>query len=412
MESAGERSGRKTALVEKGTGRCPVRHDADGVWRVATYDTGRAALRAGGTVQAGLGIETVEKLPASVRRPVLYRDGPEHREHRRQTARYFTPRRVSEHYRDLMIRVADQQLARLRQAGSAQLSDLSFALAAEVTAGVIGLTESRPGLLRRLERFFPDTFEEPSYTSLRGLRFMLLRNTAWLGLYFGDVRPAVRARRRARRDDLLSHLLDEGCTAGEILGECVTFAAAGMITTREFVNVAAWHLFGDDALREEYLTANEAGRHAVLHEILRLEPVVSALHRRTTAALDLPDGDGATVTVPAGSLVEIRVDDANLDTDAFGAAPERVCPARGADGHVPGPGLSFGDGPHKCPGAAVAIQETDIFLTRLFALPGLRTRGEPTVRVKESLGSYEVRGLVVTVDPDPDQGPDQGQAEV
>ncbi|MFD0663876.1 hypothetical protein [Thermocatellispora tengchongensis] len=72
-------------------GSCPVARAADGTWQVRGYAQARAVLRSTGTVQAGLGIETVEKLPAKVRRPVLYRDGPEHREHRRQTARHFTP---------------------------------------------------------------------------------------------------------------------------------------------------------------------------------------------------------------------------------------------------------------------------------------------------------------------------------
>jgi hypothetical protein len=96
---------------------CPVRRGRDGVWQVRGYPAGRAVLRSTGTVQAGLGIETVEKLPSKIRRPVLYRDGPEHREHRRQTAQYFTPRRVDERYRDVMVCVADAQVAKLRQAG-------------------------------------------------------------------------------------------------------------------------------------------------------------------------------------------------------------------------------------------------------------------------------------------------------
>jgi hypothetical protein len=79
---------------------CPVRRGRDGVWQVRGYPAGRAVLRSTGTVQAGLGIETVEKLPSKIRRPVLYRDGPEHREHRRQTAQYFTPRRVGLPRRD------------------------------------------------------------------------------------------------------------------------------------------------------------------------------------------------------------------------------------------------------------------------------------------------------------------------
>ncbi|GAA2306385.1 hypothetical protein SVIO_012370 [Streptomyces violaceusniger] len=74
---------------------CPVRWGPDGIWQVSGYEEARAVLRATATVQAGLGVETVEKLPSRFRRPVLYRGGPEHREDRRQTARFFTrPRRA------------------------------------------------------------------------------------------------------------------------------------------------------------------------------------------------------------------------------------------------------------------------------------------------------------------------------
>ncbi|MGW8064061.1 hypothetical protein ACVV2G_17735 [Streptomyces ziwulingensis] len=52
----------------------------------------RAPLRGPGTVRAGPGIETVEKLPQRIRRPLLHRDGPEHREHRGQTERFSVVR--------------------------------------------------------------------------------------------------------------------------------------------------------------------------------------------------------------------------------------------------------------------------------------------------------------------------------
>ena len=73
---------------------CPVERGPDGVWHVRGYAAGRGLLRDTDTRQAGLGIDQNENLPKSYRRPVLYRDGAEHREHRRQTARFFTPRRV------------------------------------------------------------------------------------------------------------------------------------------------------------------------------------------------------------------------------------------------------------------------------------------------------------------------------
>jgi cytochrome P450 len=376
---------------------CPMRRGPDGVWEVRGYEQGRAVLRSTATVQAGLGIETVEKLPSGVRRPVLYRDGPEHREHRRQTARYFTPRRVDEHYRAVMVRVAEAQLRTLRAAGQAELSELGFRLAIEVTASVIGLTESRPGIRRRLERFFPEQFGTPGLTSIDGIRWLLRLNGNWLRVYLGDVRPAVRVRRRQRRDDLISHLLDEGCSAGEILGECLTFAAAGMVTTREFVNVAAWHLFTDDTLRGRYTAAGEADRIAILHEILRLEPVIGRLRRRTTAPLEVPGAEGS-VTVPPGELIDVVLDSANTDTRTVGAFADRLCPGRPMADGASAAGLSFGDGPHRCPGAGIAVLETDVFLSRLFAEPGLRMLSGPRVSFKESIGGYELRGLVVTLD--------------
>ncbi|MFF2851953.1 cytochrome P450 [Streptomyces sp. NPDC058001] len=361
------------------------------------YDEARAVLRSTSTVQAGLGIETVSKLPKHIRRPVLYRDGPEHREHRRQTARFFTPRRVDEHYRDVMVRVAQAQIDRLRADGRARLSDLSFDLAIEVACAVIGLTDSRPGIKERLERFFPERFGTPGLTSLHGIYWTLRQNTDWLGFYVGDVRPAVRARRRTRRDDLISHLIDDGCSATEILGECLTFAAAGMVTTREFISAAAWHLFSDADLLAHYRAADEPGRLAVLGEILRLEPVVGRLSRRTTEPLDLPGADGGNLTVPVGDRIDILVDHTNVDERTVGARPSCLRPGRTMK-DAGTPGLSFGDGPHKCPGLHVALLETDVFLSLLFALPGVRMASPPTIGFIEHIESYQLRHCVVEVD--------------
>jgi cytochrome P450 len=79
-----------------------------------------------------------------------------------------------------------------------------------------------------------------------------------------------------------------------------------------------------------------------------------------------------------------------------------ACPSADApDREGVGPaGLSFGDGPHRYPGARIAIQETDIFLSRLFAEPGLRMDRSPRVSMKDEISSYELRDLTVSVRPD------------
>jgi cytochrome P450 len=263
---------------------------------------------------------------------------------------------------------------------------------------VIGLTRSRRGIQRRLERFFPEKFGRPGLTSRHGLYWLLRQNSNWLRIYLADVRPAIREHRGRPADNLISHLIAEGCSSAEILGECLTYAAAGMVTTREFISVAAWHLFTDTALREHYATGSASERMAVLHELLRLEPAVARLKRRTTGALDVPTADGP-VTVPVDSLVEIFVDQANTDPEAVGDAPSAVRPGRPTTTGRYGAALSFGDGPHRCPGADLALMETDVFLGRLFALKGIRMLTPPRVTFQDEIGGYVLRELRVAVDP-------------
>ncbi|MFG1792751.1 cytochrome P450 [Nocardia sp. NPDC049149] len=374
---------------------CPVARGADGVWRINGYAPGVALLRAGHTVQDGLGIETVAMLPKRIRKPVVFQDGVEHRDHRRETARYFAPRWVDEHYRDLMVRVADAQIDTLRRAGSCVLSDLSFSMAIEVAAAVVGV-RGGTGIQRRLERFFPERVGRPGLTSWHGLYWLGRLGSNWLRVYWCDVRPAVRLRRKEPRDDLISHLLAEGWTEPEMLGECLTYAAAGMITTREFVNVAAWHLFTDESLRQRYREAAEPERIALLHEILRLEPVVGSLRRRTTAAIEVPGPDGPVV-IPPGERVDVVLGAVNVDPAVMGERPMTLCPGRAVAPGTAEAGLSFGAGPHRCPGAHIAILETDIFLSRLFAMDGVSMKATPRVTFDEVLTGYVLREMVIAL---------------
>ena len=373
---------------------CPVHAGADRTWRVQGYPAARAFLRGGGTLQTGFNAENVARLDGRMRIPVLYRDGAEHREHRRQTAKYFTPRRVDSAYRGLMNRLADRQCAELRRRGEADLWQLAFGMAVSVAGEVIGLTEGRGSMAKRLNRFFQDMPDGREKGTPRSLWRQVRSNFAMASFYWRDVRPSVAARRRQPQDDLISHLIGEGCSNGEILGECVTFGAAGIVTTREFITLAAWHLFTDDDLRRAFVAGEEKERVAILHEILRVDPIITNLYRRTTEDLEI---DGATI--PAGARVDVAVATANLDPVAVGADPGAVCPARPMADGVGDAGLSFGDGAHRCPGAYIAIQESDIFLTKLFALPGVRMVTEPTVRMMPEIASFELVGLRVAVDP-------------
>lgn len=389
-------SWQKTAREAELTGK-PVERDAAGVWHIRSFEAVREILRSANTIQAGFGAEMIVRSPQITNRPVLYQDGKEHQQQRKQTARYFTPKAVSDNYRELMEQLSDKLIQRLKRQKQLDLTQLSLALSVGVAGQVVGLTNSYPGLTRRLEAFFENDQSEV-HSRFGKLKRILRIRTRILAFYYLDVLPAIRARKRKPQDDVISHLLAKNYSSPEILTECVTFGAAGMVTTREFISVAAWHLLEQPELRKRYLAAPEEERLAILHEILRLEPVITHLVRRTTAAIEI-ESDGSRVLIPAGEKIDLHVCSANLDEEVVGAMPLALCPGRELKGdHVPAMVMSFGDGTHRCPGAYIAIQETDIFLQRLLAIKSLRMVGQPRMRWDELTTGYMLRHFDVAVD--------------
>ena len=374
----------------------------DGVWHVRSLSLVRQVLREGdATTQAGFNAETVGQGPAGSHQPVLYLDGPEHRRQRTATAKFFTPATVSRRYRALMEERADELVERIRRDGGAELSAITLRYSVEVAAQVVGLTDSdTDGMAARLERFFAVPLE--SSPQRRGPAGKLraaasaLRPLWIMGMFhLKDVRPAIAARRKQPQEDVVSHLLDQEYTEREILTECITYAAAGMATTREFLAVAAWHLLEDDRLRQEYLTGDEPDRQAILHEILRLEPVVGHLYRRSTRPIVLEDGD-ERYEVPAGALLDLYIRQANTDAVELGEDSLELCPERARPRGIRPEVMSFGDGAHRCPGGFLAIQESDIFLQRLLRLP-LELEHAPRVSWVDLIAAYEVRDVVLRV---------------
>ncbi len=384
---------RKTARGEVSSAPA-LSTDASGVWHVRGHDQVRAILRDDATRQAGFGAEMVAKMPVTMRAPVLHMEGEPHHELRRKTARFFTPTYTDKNYRDLMERLCDQLVAGLVKRGKADLSGISMRLAVEVAAQVVGLTDSRvPGMGARISSMV----ESPNpQAGLVGFFKQLATRWNLLAFFVLDVRPAIAARRKQPREDVISHVLSEGYTEPEVLSECVTYGAAGMATTREFISAAALHFLERPKLRERFLIAGEPERHAMLGEILRLEPVVTMLERRATRDLQV-ESEGKTVTIPEGALIALHLDAANADEATVGACPHDLRMDRELPRGVQPAVMSFGDGQHRCPGSYIAIQETDIFLQKLLALPNLRVERAPNVGWNETVKGYELRNFILAV---------------
>lgn len=349
---------------------------------ITRFDAARAVLRDGDSRQAAFKADLVKRFGGR-HKPILFLHGAAHQKQRKATARFFSPRAVQHNYRPMIEAETERLVARFAADGGGLLDEMSLSLAVTVAAHVVGLTESDMGAMtRRLENLFESAAAGPG--RLRELVGFGRGQLAMLRFHWHDVKPAIRARRAHPREDVISHLLAEGYPDRAILTECVTYGAAGMVTTREFITVAGWHLIERDDLRARFLETDEAGQVAMLEEILRLEPVVGTLRRSIGE-----DGEEQEIDVRA----------ANFDESAFGVCPHAIDPDRQRGDRVGIAGLAFGDGPHRCPGAHLAMVEAAVFLNRLLRVPGVRITNEPDMRWARMISGYEIRRLRLACDP-------------
>ncbi|QLG12891.1 cytochrome P450 (plasmid) [Deinococcus sp. D7000] len=404
-------------MTADSTPHCPVDHNArktgfgqdhltpgveqhDDVWYLRSYAAVRQVLRDAEHVRQGASTDNV--LVTRLRPSVIFQDGEPHREQRTAIASFFTPKTVQEKHHAFIDHLTERLIVRLTRAGRADLGALSMELAVEVAARVVGLTDSRrPGMDRRIDELLSESdiaTGGPGDLAAR-VRSLGQQSRGLLRMsnfYRVDVRPAIQARRKKPQQDVISHLISKGYNDLEILVECLTYATAGMVTTREFICVAAWHLLENGELRRDYLSGDRKERHLLLHELLRLEPVASTLWRRTESEVSIEHA-GVTHHVPAGARMILDIRTANADPAAVGEEPLAVCPHRPLPRGVQAQALSFGDGAHRCPGAFLAVHESDVFLHRLLALP-LHMRGTPVMTFNKMLMSYEIRDFEVELD--------------
>jgi cytochrome P450 len=372
-----------------------VVRDADGIWRIGGYQEARHILKSD-VVQDGFNAGLVRRMPTQMSVPVLFQDGPEHREQRVQTARYFTPAVTRQRYVPLMATYADEIVGRLERSGRANLHDMAAEMAISVAADVVGLTESRRSRMAgRLRRILGADLSAPRSPR----RLIAYARVQWnvLHLYLRDVRPAIRARTVAPRDDVISHLLANGRGGPEIMAECITYGAAGMVTTQEVICLASWHCLRRPELAAVALGDDEEARYRLIHEVLRLEPVVGRLHRRAEKDIDLSSDHGAVI--PAGALIDLDIVAIGCDPRAAGERPQTLDPERHIERGISRSLMAFGSGPHRCAGEYIALAETDVFLRRLLSVSGLRIEREPTIGRNGNIEGYELEGFIVACDP-------------
>ncbi len=287
-------------------------------------------------------------------------DGEEHRRLRTKTSQALTPRRL-EAIRPDIEKFTDDLLDALAEQGEGGAVDLKAVFAQPLPMKVVGLLMGvdealHPMLTRQYKAFF-------SMLTPQEDRLALL---AELDVFYTEL---VREKTARPTDDLTSALIlaEEGgepLTEEEVVGNLKAMVAAGHETTIGLIlNAVRALLAHPDQLR--MVLDGEVPWDTVIEETLRWDtPTTHLLMRFATEDIQIGDqvvaqGEGVVISYRA-----IGRDTAQHGDDAGAFDITRPTPIR----H-----MTFGHGPHICPGAALSRVEAGIALPALFGrFPDLR----------------------------------------
>ncbi|MEU9461782.1 cytochrome P450 [Streptomyces sp. NPDC048312] len=290
-------------------------------------------------------------------------DGAEHRRLRTKTSQALTPRRLEEIRPDIekfteeLLDALDEQSGRSENGVVDLKSVFAQPLPMRVVGMLMGVDEAEhPMLMKRYKAFF-------SMLTPHEERLALL---AELDVFYAAL---VRERTARPTDDLTSALIlaEEGgepLTEEEVVGNLKAMVAAGHETTIGLIlNAVRALLTHPDQLRR--VLDGEIPWETVIEETLRWDtPTTHLLMRFATE--DIQVGDEV---IAKGEAVVISYRAIGRDIEQHGADADAFDITR----PVPIRHMTFGHGPHICPGAALSRVEAAVALPALFArFPALR----------------------------------------
>jgi len=342
-------------------------------WLLTRYDDVAATLRdfrsfsSRGTITRYLDQLPVESLDKV--RPLYEHfscgqvrlDPPEHTRVRAITAKAFTPG-VVEKLRPRIEEIVSSLIDTALPNGKLDLiADFGAPLPGIVIADLFGFPRAdRPRFKAWSDRIaaFHGTGAPDQHTVMKSQE-ALLEARKWMGGLIDD-------RRKAPREDLLSRLAnaeEEGTHLSDVqlFSTCVTFMIGGHETTTNLIGNGMYALLQRPE-QIQRLQENPSGIDDAVEEMLRFDAPTQRAHRIATEDIELRGR-----TIRKGDFVQAVLGSANRDPGRFDD-PDTFDIERRENKHV-----SFGLGPHFCPGAALARLEAKIAIHELLKrMPNLR----------------------------------------
>ena len=331
-------------------------------WLLTRYDDVSSALRDFRRFSSvGTTARYLDQLPVTVLEQIqpLYQhftsglvrlDPPDHTKARGLTNKAFTPR-VVETMRPRIEQLVQDMIDAVMPTGRIDLiADLAYPLPTTVIADMFGFPQEDRSAFKHWSdeiAAFHGTGGADADTVKRS-QTALLEARAWMGTLIAD-------RRRQPTDDLLSRLAnaeDQGVRLNdtELFANCVTFMIGGHETTTNLIGngMLALLQFPDQM---QLLAENPGFVDAAVEEMLRYDAPTQRAHRIAATDIELRDQ-----LIRKGDFVQLVLGSANRDPDRFDQ-PDDFHIDRRANQH-----LSFGAGPHYCPGAPLARLEAKIVI--------------------------------------------------
>ena len=324
-----------------------------------------------------------DQLPLN--KEVMTMDPPRHTRHRALMKQQFTPRRVSE-TEDAMIGLADNEIDRF-------ISNGAFDLIGEFSAPFALLNICT--LLGIPEEDWPEWRVE----------MLGEHRDRGLGTVKGEIakdahsfvherfRRYIEERRRAPRDDIITHMTEatfpdgEAPTDDDVLELASALFIGGSGTTAHLLGSAFLRIAEDPELQQR-LRNNPGLIPNFVEEMLRLEGPVKGTFRLAKVPISL-----GGVDVPAGSTLMLICAAAGRDARHFDHPDELDLERANVRHH-----RSFGFGAHVCPGAPLARAEARVAIERLLErLDQIEINetihGPAGARRFHYLPTYQLRGL-------------------
>lgn len=347
-------------------GQCPLRSDAyDGHWVILKHEHVNAAARMPEALSSEkVNLPQPEGLPLF---PPLNYDPPEHGQYRRLFSADFSPGRI-ESFADRIRAEATDLVNQFIEKGEADLAtEFVFPLTARATALFLGIPrEQLPYFQQRAMDLVTVIFTDPeAYPAvIEDITQFFIRH--------------IEMRRDQPADDLATHLLDAEIFGQPVADELsalihIVFNGAAGETTASGGTGMFLLLHQHPELRQRLLTEPDLYARAV-DEFIRYIAPIPGFRRDATEDVTIGGQE-----IEAGATVWLSWLAANYDPDVFDR-PDEIILDRAPNKH-----LSFGAGPHRCPGAPLARLEMEIMLEQILArLPDYVVTDEAAARLRPS----------------------------